>query len=197
MIYVKNRPQNDRVPLILQLASLFFWIQHTSKSFYTKFGAFRRKWRSLLLLSHICYTTTSLPYGGCKGGVRLPQGRREAAVRFFRHPRQGKNCMKPHGHRKATVQPPYGDLAVWLGRCGIAVPERKFNVKLKKTQGLRWPCGVLKTVRSPYGLHKNRKAAVRFGGLRSPCGRRKHAANYTWPLHKRKYVLESAHRPII
>ena len=30
-------------------------------------------------------------------------------------------------------------------------------------QGLRWPWRELKTVRSPCGLHKNRKAAVRFG----------------------------------
>ena len=116
--------------------------------------------------------------------VRAPQGRREAAVRFSRHPRQGKNRMPPHGHRKATVRPPYGDLAVWLRRCDIAVSEKKFNVNLKKPQGLRWPCGVLKTVRSPYGLHKNSKAAVRFGGLRSPYGRCKHAASYMWPWHK-------------
>ena len=63
--------------------------------------------------------------------MRPPQGRREAAVRFSRHPRQGKNRMPPHGHRKATVRPPYGDLAVWLRRCAIAVSEKEFNVKLK------------------------------------------------------------------
>ena len=51
----------------------------------------------------------------------------------------------------------------------------------KKPQGLRCRCGVLKPVRSRYGLHKNRKAAVRFGGLRSPYGRHKHAASYMWP----------------
>ena len=53
----------------------------------------------------------------------------------------------------------------------------------KNPQGLRWPCGELKAVRSPYGLHKNRKAAVRFGRLRSSYGRCKHAASYMWPLH--------------
>ena len=109
--------------------------------------------------------------------VRPQQGRHEAAVRFSRHPRQGKNRMAPHGHRKATVRPPYGGLAVWLRRCGIAVSEKKFNVKLKKTQGLRWPCG------SSYGLHKNRKAILQFEGLRSPYGHRKHAASYMWPWH--------------
>ena len=49
--------------------------------------------------------------------------------------------------------------------CGIAVSEEKFNAKLKKMQGLRRPCGELKTVTSPYGLHKNRKAALWFGRL--------------------------------
>ena len=122
---------------------------------------------------------TSLPCGRRKGAVRPPQGRREAAVRFSRHPRQGKNRMPPHGHRKATVRPPYDDRAA-LRHCGF---WKKFNVKLKKSQGLRWPCGVLKTVRSPYGLHKNRKVAVRFWGKRSPYGRRKHAASYMWPWH--------------
>ena len=39
-----------------QLASLFVWIQHTSKPLYTKFGAFRRKWRSLpLFVTLLCY----------------------------------------------------------------------------------------------------------------------------------------------
>ena len=51
MIYVINRPQNERVPLILPLASLFFWTQHTSKPLYTKFGAFRRKWTSFCHIS--------------------------------------------------------------------------------------------------------------------------------------------------
>ena len=133
----------------------------------------------------IVAVATSLPWGRRKGAVRPPEGRREADVRFSRHPRQGKNRMPPHGHRKATVPPPYGDLTAWLRCCGIVVSEKKFNVKLKKTQGLRWPCGVLKTVRSPYGLYKNRKAAVRFGGLRSPHSRRKHAASYMWPWHYR------------
>ena len=52
---------------------------------------------------------------------------------------------------------------MWLRRCGF---WKKFNVKLEKTQGLQWPCGELKTVRSPHGLHKKRKAAVRFGGIK-------------------------------
>ena len=62
------------------------------------------------------------------------------------------------------------------------IPEGQ-NWPRVKTQGLRWPCGVLKTVRSPYGLHKNCKAAIRFGGLRSPYGRRKHTASYLWLWH--------------
>ena len=49
VIYVINRPQNERVPLISQLASLFCLVQHTPKPLYTKCGAFRRKWRSLPL----------------------------------------------------------------------------------------------------------------------------------------------------
>ena len=49
--------------------------------------------------------------------VRASWGRREAAVRFSRHPKQGKNRMPPHGHRKTTVRPPYADLAVWLRHC--------------------------------------------------------------------------------
>ena len=88
--------------------------------------------------------------------------------------------MPPHGHRKVTL------------RCGPAVTAlrflKKYNVKSKKTQGLRWLCGVLKTARSPCSLHKNRKAAVRFVGLRSPYCRRKHAASYMWPWHNAEYV---------
>ena len=80
----------------------------------------------------VAAAATSLSHGRRKGAVRPPQGRREAAVRFSRQPRQGKNRMPPYGHRKATVRPPYGDLALWLQRCGIAVSEKKLNVKLKK-----------------------------------------------------------------
>ena len=113
------------------------------------------------------------PYGDLTRLLQLQQVCRTAAVRFSRHPRP------PRGHRKVTVRWPWGAVAAsW--HCGFC---KKFNVKFKKPQVLRWPCGVLKTVRSPYGLHKNRKAAVRFEGLRSPYGRRKHAASYMWPWH--------------
>ena len=52
-IYAIHNHRNGRVLLIAQLASLFFWIQHTLKPVYAKFGAFLRKWRSI---SHIRYT---------------------------------------------------------------------------------------------------------------------------------------------
>ena len=51
-IYVTNKRQNERVLLISRLTS---WIQHTSKPWYAKFGAFRRKWKSN---SHIRYTVS-------------------------------------------------------------------------------------------------------------------------------------------
>ena len=131
------------------------------------------------------------PHGNCsyhKFVARPPYGRREAAATtpwgrrtISRQPRQGKNRMSPHGHRKATVRPPYGDIAVWLRRCGIAVSEKSLMLSLKQTQGFGWLCGQLKTVRSPFGLHEYCKAAKRFGGLKSLYGRRKHAASYMWP----------------
>ena len=109
-----------------------------------------------------------LPWG-CRGP---PQGRREAAVRFYSHPRQGKN--------RVTSWPSWGHCTGTL-RCGCGVATlgflKKFNVKFEKTASLAMTLG------SPYGLHKNRKAAVRFGGLRSLYGRRNHTANYMWPWH--------------
>ena len=74
--------------------------------------------------------------------MRPPQGRREATVRFSRHPRQGKNLMSPHSHRKAAVR--------W--GCGVAVSEKKFNVKLRKNARLAM------TLRRA----KNREVAARF-----------------------------------
>ena len=116
--------------------------------------------------------------------VRPPEGRCEAAVRFSRHPRKSKNAChltvianRPHDQRTMPLQ------------CGCGVSAlrslKKYNVKLTKTRGLRWPCSVLKTVRSLYSLHKNRKVTARFmgGGLRSPYGHRKHTASYMWSWH--------------
>ena len=66
-------------------------------------------------------TSRLLPYGRRKGVVRPPKARREAAVRFSRHLRQGKNRMPPHDHRKAIVRPP---------RCGCVVAALRFLKKV-------------------------------------------------------------------
>ena len=110
-----------------------------------------------------------LPWG-CRGP---PQGRREAAVRFSSHPRQGKT-VSPHGLRKVTVRGPCGVVAA-LRHCGF---WKSLMSSLKKK-----PARLAMTLGSPYGLHKHRKAAVRFGGLRSLYGRRNHTASYMWPWH--------------
>ena len=128
---------------------------------------------------------TRRPHGSCsyhKFAVRPPWGRRRDAVRPPYDFLGTQDRVKYVCHLTAIARRPYGHrtVALWCG-CGIAVSEKKFNVKLKNPQGLRWPCGVLKTVRSPYGLHKNRKAAVRFGGQRSPP--QTHRKLYMWPWH--------------
>ena len=96
----------------------------------------------------------------------------------FPHTALSRLLQLPQVCHAALARPPCGgDIAVWLRRCAF---WKAFNVKLKETQSLRAPCGELKTVRSPFGLHKNHKTAVRFGELRSPTGHRKHTATNMW-----------------
>ena len=135
---------------------------------------------------------TSLPYGWRKGAVRALQGCREAAVRFSRHPRQGKNCMPPHGHHKATVRPSYHVLAVWLWRYSIAVSEKSLMSIYKK----RKACDDLAACYKMWGRHtvciKNCKVTVPFGELWLPFHRCKHATSYMWPWHKEMSQLDAA-----
>ena len=113
--------------------------------------------------------------------VRAPWGRRKDAVKPPYYFLDTLDRVKTVCHLTAVARRPYGHRTMTMRcGCGIAVSEKVWY-QLKKTQGLWWPCGVLKSVRSPYGLHKNRKVTVRVGRLRSPYGGRKHAASYMWP----------------
>ena len=138
--------------------------------------------------------TVRHPHSCCsyqKFAVWSPYRHRKAAVWFSRHPRQGK---KTYITSRPLQAPPYSHRMVTLQCvCGIAISEEKFNAKLKKMQGLRRPCGELKTVTSPYGLHKNRKAALRFGRLRSPYSRCKHTASYIYTCDHAGRLWHSLH----
>ena len=81
----------------------------------------RRPYGTLTVIA----ATTRLPYGRRKGAVSPPLGRREAAVRFSRHSRQGE---KTH----AISRPSQGHLTMTL-RCGCGLAALRY---LKKS--LMW-----------------------------------------------------------
>ena len=137
-----------------------------------------------------CERTATVRYQhGCcsyhRFAIRPPYGRLKETVRSPYDFLGTQDRVKTVCHLTSIARPPYGLRTVILRcGCGVAFSEKGFNVRFKKPQGLWWPCGELKTVRSPYGLLKKRKAAVRLRELRSLYGRRKHAASYMWPGHK-------------
>ena len=116
--------------------------------------------------------TVRRPHGCCRtAAVRASWGRRKAAVRPPDDFLGTQDRVKTVCHLTTIARRPYGHRTA-TSRCGCVVAALRFLKKSLVTS---------KTVRSPYGLHKNLKAAVRFGRLWSPHGRRKHATSYMWP----------------
>ena len=135
--------------------------------------------------------TVRWPQGDRKATVWRPRGtftvvaatKSAAAARTPYYFLGTQDRMRPY----VDSRPPNGDLAIHLRcSCGFAALRflKRFNVKLKKPAMLATTLWRAKTVRSPYGFHKNRKAAVRFGELSLSYGRHKHAASCMWPWHK-------------
>ena len=130
--------------------------------------------------------------------ARRPGGDHTATSRFLQLLQVCRTAAvrAPHGRRKDAVRPPFD----FLGTQDRGKPyATSRSSQGDRTATVQWPCGVVaalrflkkssmsskKTARLAMILRraKNRKVAVRIWGLRSPYGRRKHAASYMWPWH--------------